>query len=233
MDKTHSLKTRAKENSWFFIPFYIFLGITPLLILANSRGHFVLLLNRFHNDFLDSYFVFFSNIGDGISFAFLLAGLGLYRFKYLLLGLSTFLGSGAVTQILKHMFDLPRPFLFFQEQGIAIENFVEGVRVAKWLSFPSGHTTAGFAIFLFLAFITKYKKLGLLFFLCALSVGVARIYLVQHFLIDVYFGALLSTLVTTWIFNLYENSQKITNSNWYNYSVFEKVTGRKHLAKNH
>jgi membrane-associated phospholipid phosphatase len=63
-----------------------------------------------------------------------------------------------------------------------------------WNSFPSGHTMAAFGLYAALAFYAKkwYQAFGLFFL--ALLVGYSRIYLSQHFLVDVIFGAMLGCL---------------------------------------
>jgi membrane-associated phospholipid phosphatase len=45
------------------------------------------------------------------------------------------------------------------------------------------------------------KKIAALFFFCALAVGYSRIYLSQHFLLDVFFGSLIGTIGTLIVFS--------------------------------
>jgi membrane-associated phospholipid phosphatase len=211
----------VKENMWFF-SMYLFLliiGIYPLIFIP--KGDLLLWLNSYHSDSLDKIFVFFSNLGDGISFLYFILFLGLFRLKYTLLGATMFLGSGAITQIIKHSLNEPRPIAWF-DQSVAL-NFVEGVRVHSSLSFPSGHTTAGFSIFLFIAIITKFKTAGVIFAILAAFVGFSRIYLVQHFYLDVYFGSIIGVFGSLIFYSLFEKSEKITNSKWYNYSIINNI----------
>jgi membrane-associated phospholipid phosphatase len=69
-------------------------------------------------------------------------------------------------------------------------NFVDGVEVLNYHSFPSGHTTFAFAIFACFAFIYHKPLQQIFFLLCALLVGFSRIYLLQHFLRDVFVGSM-------------------------------------------
>jgi membrane-associated phospholipid phosphatase len=199
--------------------FLLIIGIYPLIFIP--KGDILLWLNSYHSETFDLVFVFFSTLGDGIYFLYFILLLGLYRFKYTLLGATMFLGSGAITQIFKHTFNEPRPLAWFD--GSVALNFVEGIRVHKSLSFPSGHTTAGFSIFIFIAIITRFKPLGIVFALLAAMVGFSRIYLVQHFYIDIYFGSIIGVFGSLLFYTLFEKSDKVANSKWYNYSVIQSI----------
>ena len=64
-------------------------------------------------------------------------------------------------------------------------------------SFPSGHTIGAFALYSVLAmiFAETRPRLGVFFALLGAAVALSRIFLVQHFLVDVLGGALLGLLV--------------------------------------
>ena len=73
-----------------------------------------------------------------------------------------------------------------------------------WLSFPSGHTTTFFVVFFTLSIILCTENvigkniLSFICFLCAVFGAYTRIYLSQHFALDVFAGiltAILSTLL--------------------------------------
>lgn len=211
----------VNTNLWFFVGYLFFLTAGIFILILMPKGEILLYLNARHTPFFDNFFKFFSNVGDGIYFLYLLLLLGFFSLKYLIQGISMFLGSGAFTQIFKLLFNEPRPKAWFGEEVVL--NFVEGIKVHSYNSFPSGHTTAGFAIFLFLALNTKYKPFGLLYLILAILVGMSRIYLVQHFYIDVFFGSILGVFGSLLYYILWEKSTKVTSSNWYNYSLYSKL----------
>ena len=103
---------------------------------------------------------------------------------------------------------------------------VEGVRMNQWFSFPSGHTTSFFALAFVASILATSRisgwrsymiQLGL-FLLAALG-GYSRIYLSQHFTMDVCGGivvGLLITMVCYVVLNRFEGQK------WYNYRVFGK-----------
>lgn len=209
-----------KENKFFFISYIAFLIIAGIILLNIKKGDAVIFFNDMRGSY-DGFFIFLSDLGEGLLFGIFLIIIGLFRLKYLILGVASFLISGAVTQILKNIFLVPRPKVFFA--GTDLVTFVNDVVLLSGKAFPSGHTTSGFAIFLFLALITPNKKIGVIFLFGAVLVGTSRIYLVQHFFVDVYFGSVIGVVFTLLTFMIFENSQKITRTNWYNYSIIKKI----------
>ncbi len=87
---------------------------------------------------------------------------------------------------------LPRPVKFFDETVTL--HFIEGVKVHQYFTFPSGHTITAFMVFYLLSLMFNKRVFGTLFFIIALLVGVSRVYILQHFFIDIYFGAMLGML---------------------------------------
>jgi membrane-associated phospholipid phosphatase len=95
---------------------------------------------------------------------------------------------------------MPRPAEFFKDIPFYE---IPGVELHHWGSFPSGHTTSIFmlASFFYLVLPKKMKVHSLLMGI-AFLVGFSRVYLMQHFLMDIWAGALLgigSTLIAYFI----------------------------------
>ena len=224
MSKLKHIKKIHSENLFFFAPYYVFVLVTSSFYLLNQKGTMILNFSKNREPFLNDLFINASIAGEGIYFAYLLGLLALIRIKYALLGLITFLGTGAVTQILKRIFDAPRPAKWFPD--IEKLNYLSDIKIYKYLSFPSGHTTSGFAMMLFLALIVPNRPAKSLFLIGAIIIGTSRIYLAQHFLEDVIVGSMIGTFGTLIIFSLFEGSEKITDSNWYNFSIYNKVFKR-------
>ena len=74
-------------------------------------------------------------------------------------------------------------------------NLIDGVELFEKFSFPSGHTASVFCLCMSICFFMKKKHYPLLLVLLAYIVGFSRIYLSQHFLIDVLAGALLGSII--------------------------------------
>lgn len=98
--------------------------------------------------------------------------------------------SGTITTGLKYVFGRARPFM--NEGAFSYQPFGEW-NDARF-AFPSGHTTAAFAMSTVLAMRIKnvYASIGL--YTLAVSTGVARMYYDKHWLTDTMFGGIIGTL---------------------------------------
>lgn len=98
---------------------------------------------------------------------------------------------------LKVYFHHDRPELFLQYNGNRLHELgnIPGVEFLSGSgSFPSGHTLAAFALYTALCFYFQSHKWAFLWLVPAVLVGISRMYLGQHFLEDVVFGAILGVL---------------------------------------
>lgn len=184
--KLHSCK-------WYFYALGMLLFSGIILLLISGKAASFIALNSYHPFLLNVFFVNYTFVGDGI-FALGLIAVLLFYFKqkqqaYTLL--ISFLISGIAVQIIKNLVDSPRPHLFF-EPGQYLY-FIDGVTLANHHSFPSGHTTTAFAIATVLVMFFENKNRQWLILLGAALVGYSRIYLAQHFLLDVIIGAAIGT----------------------------------------
>ena len=117
--------------------------------------------------------------------------------------------------VLKKIFSHLRPKLWLQELGETL-TFVPDIYVnIGYTSFPSGHTFSGFAIFGYLALCSNKWWVKLLFATCAIITGLSRVYLVQHFLEDIVFGAFLGTSLAIGVYLL---QSRLSNNHhkWWN-----------------
>lgn len=102
--------------------------------------------------------------------------------------LSTTLLCTLLVNILKHQVfpSSVRPSAWFEPGQVFT---VEGTSMLSQHSFPSGHTMAAYWLFTLLAFRLKKPWAIACCFMAAASTGYARIYLGQHFPLDVLGGA--------------------------------------------
>lgn len=182
----------GKQINWLTAIYFLIFGV---ILVLTAHGDVVLWFNDRHTPFWDTFFKYCTYLGDGA----LLGVLGLFLlfthyYKFL-----TFLIAVALQTVYVHIFKQwlsagePRPKTFFADQ-IDTLNFVEGVTVRGYDSFPSGHTASGFVLFFFLILLIENKALKLVCFVTATLVGLSRIYLIQHFARDVYVGSLFGVL---------------------------------------
>lgn len=192
--------TILKENKSFFLLFGIWLIVGAILIRFFPKPEIFLFVNAHYNHFWDYIMGGMTYLAGGWALAIILLFL-LWRrqFKAFWLLAIVFLASGAVTQVLKFYYHLPRPALYFEGKGIVLHT-VKWVPVHKMNSFPSGHSTAAFSIFCFLALVVNRKRWGAVFFFLAFLAAYSRMYLAQHFFTDVYAGSIIGTFVTLLIY---------------------------------
>jgi len=127
-------------------------------------------------------------------------------------------GSVLLTTIVVQSFkniifsNIVRPAKLFS--GIYDLHLVQGVEMHHYGSFPSGHTASAFGIFFMATLIEKNNRLKFLFFVIALITAYSRVYLSQHFLLDIYFGSLISIIFTFFMFywGMKWKNDKLNNS---------------------
>lgn len=194
------MKTILKANKAFFIPYAFFLVVGTVLIIVNTKAETHLEFNSFHNSFADVLMYYATYLGHGYMPVFVGIILLFIRFRWLIIMALSNIISALVTQLLKHTLfaDIVRPKKYFE--GLHELYFVPNVENHLYNSFPSGHTTCAFALYLSLALCVKNRGLKLLFFVLAIFASYSRIYLSQHFLEDVYAGSLIGTITTLLVF---------------------------------
>ena len=175
------------------------LGIT-LLIIPKAELH--LALCQPHTTGLDTIVPIITNLVDWLPYLCVILLL-FYRVGWATFLASNLLLSTIIVQPIKHIVCAPRPLTWFAENMPDVTlPLVEGVRMNQWLSFPSGHTTTFFVLFYSLSIIlcaenVKGKTiLSILCFLCASFGAYTRIYLSQHFALDIFAGILIAVFST-------------------------------------
>lgn len=206
-------KMQITHNKNF--PIIPFLILTLILLIGLgialstiSKAELHLLLCQPHNNWLDRIVPAFSNLVDWLPYVTIISLL-FYRACW-----STFLASNmllttAIVQPIKHLVNAPRPVTWFAENCPDITlPLVEGVKMNTWLSFPSGHTTTFFALFFTLSIILYAENikgkhmLSFLAFLAATFGAYTRIYLSQHFALDIFAGICIAVLCTVILYYL-------------------------------
>lgn len=180
------MKATVKHLTPFFI---LLIALLPFCFL--EKGTVLLRLNAWHQPVADSFFVRMSMLGNGLMVAFLFMVVVFFRYKWVTIFVAGFLVQVLVVLLFKkgiYAGEL-RPYLFYKNLGL-LDNihFVNGVKIRYVNSFPSGHTATIFFVASYFTLYFKRKSVTWVLGILALMVGISRIYLVQHFFMDVYFG---------------------------------------------
>ena len=186
----------------FLIPTLILALSIALLLAIIPKGELHLLLCQPHMPFLDTIVPIFSDLVDWLPYLIVFLLL-FYRAGWATFLASNLLLSTLIVQPIKHLVNAPRPLTWFAENMPDISlPLVEGVKMNLWLSFPSGHTTTFFVLFFSISIILCTENirgkniLSLLCFLLATFGAYTRIYLSQHFALDVLAGIVIASFST-------------------------------------
>jgi membrane-associated phospholipid phosphatase len=169
-----------------------------------GRETLFLFLNTDLGKIGDFVFDTFSDMAEGWNWIpYFIIFYGRYK-KDAVLILLNFLISTLLTQIPKiFIWDtVSRPMA----SGIPHDQIhtVDGVVMHMWNSFPSGHTATAFTFFLLTVYFFPKKFVLILGALFAIGCGYSRIYLAQHFPLDVAGGmivAIITVLTSLYIRN--------------------------------
>lgn len=150
------------------------------------------LINDAHTPAGDLFFGLVSGLGDGLIVALACSLLMLFRLRLGMAALCAYLLSGLVAQLLKRLFDLPRPPAVLENVHVLGSAFTAH-------SFPSGHATSDGVVImaaLLLWGVRDWRGWGVaaLFFLAAIG----RVYGGVHFPTDVAAGLLIG-MASMWL----------------------------------
>jgi membrane-associated phospholipid phosphatase len=202
-----TLLTLLGKNASFFLPFALWIICGALLQAYFTHEELFLAINHVHAAWADVAVTGVTYIGDGITFAVMLAVILVFRkYKLFLTAGTVLLLVTLIVQIAKHYYSEPRPALYFAETA-GLVHTVKWVTVHGSCSFPSGHTTTAFAMFTFLTLICRNKLTGFAFLTLALLAAHSRIYLAQHFFVDVYAGSIIGTTGSLVVYTLFHQSR--------------------------
>jgi membrane-associated phospholipid phosphatase len=179
------------------------LGIVLIILsLAIGKNNLFLLLNTDLGVAGDFIFKYATYLGDGIIWVPIGVWVLIYHRKKWKLLFALIIISTALVNLGKYVIipNEPRPYSAIIDK--AAIHTVQSVDVHTTNSFPSGHTTTAFSVFLLLVLLTDSTIVLIIGFILALFAGYSRIYLAQHFPLDVGAGMIVgcvSVLIAKYI----------------------------------
>lgn len=175
--------------------FYISLSILLLFLIFSlilEKEFLIFELNSLHNNFLDYFFKYITYLGDAIIYIPLSIFLWIKKRKLIFLLISLLITQTIFSILFKRVIfhGSPRPLSYFSSEVFETLYKIPGVKIYSTNSFISGHTLTAFSVAYFLILFFNFSKIQtfIILFLASL-VGISRIYLLQHFFIDITFGA--------------------------------------------
>lgn len=173
-----------------------------------DKSQLHLYINSYHHDLSNTLFYYLTFLGEGWTALIIAVILLFVRYRYAVIVILSYALSSVIVQYLKHFVysDHDRPVIFFKNNPDLY--LVPGVDNNIYNSFPSGHSTTAFAIYLCLALFIPNKWSKLCLFMLALLVGWSRVYLSQHFFEDIYAGSFIGVASAILIFMMFTRNQQ-------------------------
>ncbi len=198
------MKRQINVFKYFGFVYLTFAISFLILIFFYRKGELHLMLTSTHNSFMDIFFRGLTEIGGsipiivGLLFLFYRIGVSLYVLSAQLLNVS-------LTTMLKLYFGVARPKTYFAEHFPHIVlHKIEGITLHSSNGFPSGHTSAAFALMFCIALIARKRIVSVFCCFFAILTGYSRIYLSQHFADDVLLGSFIGILSALIMYLLYK-----------------------------
>jgi len=211
------LNKLLKKSIYFIIPMSVFILFGVFYFTCFQKGDAVIWFNNHHSEFRDVFFKYATYLGDGVFIGIIILLFLMFKPYWFVQLLTATLANTLVIYVLKReVFNYDRPLRVLSHiKPVAID----GVEIHEIYSFPSGHTDTAFLLAFVLTLLLVNKKWGIVLFFLALSAAVSRMYLFQHFFMDVYVGALIGVFVSMITFYLIDklslkNKKRLNQPFW-------------------
>lgn len=206
----------------YIIGYLLLLAVMLTMLIGYEKAELHLLLNAYHTGTMDVFFRYYSLLAELPLYVVALIPLAFKMWRPTCFYALCEVCGAVVVQTLKAFFGAERPMSYFEKLPDVNLPLVDGVSMYYGSSFPSGHTSTFFIFFTFSALLLAHRFhkthrperwLQILILLVLLTMaalgGFSRIYLSQHFLVDVCVGSIIGITVPCAVFALY--SDKITS----------------------
>ncbi|MBR5435026.1 MAG: phosphatase PAP2 family protein [Bacteroidales bacterium] len=208
-----SVKEFLTKNYFSFCLYaFILLGLLPLLLMPKQDIN-LLVNEHIANYFLDPFFIRYSQVFEGWCVVVIAIALVFVSKRKLLMFVVAGLLCCGITMLLKDVIigNMPRPTKFLPLDSFS--HILEDVSIyEKQYSFPSGHSTLAFSLMALFSSFSHRKVWCVCFFFVALFAAFSRIYLLQHFFVDVYAGACIGTAISVFVLFLFNRLIHISDS---------------------
>lgn len=181
--------------------------VLAVFVAIYGRNESFLMINGHYSIEADYFFNWVTFLGEWLLWVPLFAYALFYKRDFLI---AVLVALGVCTLLTRLGKDVifagqPRPLRLLQDAARAVpilknNNYVN--------SFPSGHTSSAFTTSLLLAFIVRRKWAPYAFTAIAFLVGYSRVYLAQHFVIDVLAGIIVGIVSSYTALLVYERFRK-------------------------
>lgn len=166
------------------------LGVGPWVFLFDKTQSLVW-INQHHNPVSDHLLYHLTRLPELSLIVFIIVLAFFYERKITLSVLTSLFLCGISIYLFKHVLfsDFERPSVWIKAHQIKM-HLLQSIDLHSHGSFPSGHTLGAFATLGMAGMVSKNAWVQILFFILACGIAYSRVYVCQHYLRDVYVGAL-------------------------------------------
>lgn len=199
------------------IAYFVLLIIVFGLQYVYPKVELHLLLNSCHTSFQDIFFKYYSLLAEWPLYVLALLPVFWKKIEMTFFFVLSELTGGVVLQILKHTFSFDRPLSAIENCSNVVLPLVDGVDMHYSNSFPSGHASTFFVFFTCCAIILAcyyqqrakqndrrtwilFNLIQLLLLALAALGAFSRVYLSQHFLLDISVGSIIGFITPFLVF---------------------------------
>lgn len=200
------------KSKYFLFVFLLFIIVVGYFLVCCNKLEAAIFINGTWTYLQDTIFKYVTYLGGGITAIVVILFLAFfYSVRMGLIALLTFAFTAGITQLLKRVVfpDVMRPYIELWREFksgelhlVLVEEFMK-----KGNSFPSGHTTSAFSVFLILTLFSKKPIWGLFWGFIAVLASYSRVYLSQHFFEDIFFGSIIGVVGTIAVYYIVQNKK--------------------------
>ncbi len=200
------MKVFIQHNKQPIFIYLLFLLLGGIVLILFPKTEIHLFINQYHHPIFDGFFKILTWLGSGWAVAVLFLLLLIKHKREAIIYLAGNLIITLIIQGLKHLVfnHMLRPAAYFKDLHSLY--LIPGEAMHLYNSFPSGHSATAFGIFVILIYLTKNQWGKLAWLILAMLIAFSRVYLSQHFLMDILAGSVIGTIgmgFTIYLFNRY------------------------------
>jgi membrane-associated phospholipid phosphatase len=195
------------------LPYLLILVICLVIKLTFTKAEIYFAVNHLYGPVADFLAPYVTDLGNGWTAVAVTVISVFFSYRKALIVAVSYAVTSLFAQVVKHIFDAPRPRLYFKDQ-LGRMRFVKDVEILSLHSFPSGHTVTAFSLAVLFSYWCRNKAWQPVFLLIAVLVGYSRMYLSEHFFEDVVGGSVIGFVLTVIILWWLESSRFIQTPGW-------------------
>ncbi len=210
------IKNFLLNNAAVLILYLLLLLPSLFLIFTYNKLQVHVLFNQLVGSvYINAFFYYITYLGDGFVAIGILILIIVFNIRKGLYATLSYTLASLLSQFLKRFvfYDVDRPMMLFQKQDDFTLQLVEGVDNHFHHSFPSGHATQAFAIFICLAFSSRNQLVKMMFFFIAALAAFSRVYLSQHWLNDIVAGSFIGLFFGATLYLLFYQNHALKTLN--------------------